>query len=193
MRSILAATSSVLSAAAAAAAAAAEFGPFGTVWTGPVLCVFLFHGLRYQILCWTLRCSPCSSQLTHPSASRGCLSFQTCLSVIMTSSISSQATSAHLLLFLYSLSVSTSVWLLLFLFFFVFHLYIACLSASFWSSACTWQMKTSTWAFTKDDSFDKFQTLIKGLSFKHCCLCETNNYCQLKLSGFHCIFILVQK
>lgn len=27
------------------------------------------------------------------------------------------------------------------------------------------------------------QTVMRGLNFKHCCLHETNNYCQLKISG----------
>lgn len=46
MHSILAVTSSVLSAAESCRSVA-------QCETGSVLCVFLFHGLRYQILCWT--------------------------------------------------------------------------------------------------------------------------------------------
>lgn len=179
MRCILAATSSVLS-----AAAAAEFGPIGTVWNRP--------GVVCRLVPWSQISDPLLDSTLLPlqlsAYTPVCLSG---LSVLPNHVCLSLLRPLLLICCYFCPSVSTSVCLLLFFFFFfVFHLNIACLSASLWSAACTWQMKTSTWAFTEDDSFDKFQTLIKGLRFKHCCLCETNNYCQLKITGFPIIVFL---
>lgn len=108
---------------------------FGRVLSA-VLCIFLFHGFRYQILCWTSALLPptCSSQLTPPPASQACLSVSTTLSVSLPPYLS-----------FFSLS-SVSLRLCLSL---MFRSHLADVS-----SACTFTGFTSH----GDDSYEKFET-----------------------------------
>lgn len=179
MHSILAVTSSVLS------AAAAESGRSAQCETRLVLCVFLFHGLRYQIL-----------SLDSSAAPPAALSLQLCPHKPVCLSLWPRL---WRLLLISSACYYFSIRLyvcLLYLFFFVFHLSVTslqtCLSLSLSLSDLLlapgrWrrQHKLSLESdHTEDDSYEKFPTLIKGLSFKHCCLRETNSYCHMKIADF---------
>lgn len=125
---VLAVTSSVL-------LAAAELGRWAQCETSPVLCVFLFHGLRYQIHCWTRALLPLQLSSYSRLPLRGSLSSQN-LSVCHHDPVCLFSgyfcSSVCLLLFLHNLFLFISGFLLIF---FGFHLSIVslqpmCLSLS---------------------------------------------------------------
>lgn len=167
-----------------AVSSSSRVGPFGTVWNqAGVVCLLVPWSQISDPLAGLQCCSPCSSQLT-------ALSSQTCLSVIMTPSLAASAHLVCLLLFLHP-SVCLSALFIFFCLSSVCHI-ITNLSLSLSLSDLLlapgrWrrQHKLSLESdHTEDDSYEKFPTLIKGLSFKHCCLRETNSYCHMKIADF---------
>lgn len=141
MHGVLAVTSSVL-------LAAAGLGRWAQCETSPVLCVFLFHDLRYQIHCWTRALLPLQLSSYSCLPLRGSLSSQN-LSVCLSSWPCLSLLRPLLLICLLVISPqppSLHIWLSIFFFWlsFVYRVITASLSVSVWSPACTWQTTTST-------------------------------------------------
>lgn len=136
---------------------------------------------RVGVVCRLVPWSQISDPLLDSSAAPpAALSLHTCLPLCPHKPVclflGCPCSSVCLLLFLYSLPCLLSVCMFLSL------SLIFCLHLADEDVNINLSLKSD---HTEDDSNWDVKNVIKGVNSKRCCLHETNNYCQLKIAGFH--------